>query len=119
MTIISETTSKGKASKQRNSMYEGLRSQPPAEHYQELVPDLRDEFSETLKGLIRETRPRTILHTLLEAPDEPRTRESLAVAIDQPTFMIDGVLDALQREGWVVQLVENGFSKYLLKAPRV
>ena len=74
------------------------------------------EFRETLRGLVDGGPPRTVMHALLLESDAV-TREDIAVATGKQTYEVDDVLGLLGDEGWLIEFVENGLVKCLLKAP--
>lgn len=110
MTKISSTSSVKEATV-RGSMER-------SEVYRSSVPNLNDEFRETLRGLIAGTDPVTVTHALYIRGTESYTREGLAAAIGRPTYEIEGVLAALEEDGWVLRYWENGLEKIALNAPQ-
>ncbi len=75
------------------------------------------EFTETMRGLIRDTGPRTVTHALLIS-ESPLTSEGLAAMLGRPTYEVNETLELLEDEGWILRFIENSLEKYVLQAPK-
>jgi hypothetical protein len=82
------------------------------------VPSLCDEYRQTLSNIVEGSEPTTVMHALLLERSDPPTKEGIAAILGRQTYEIEGVLESLDEEGWLLRFVENGLEKYALHGPR-
>lgn len=79
------------------------------------LPSLEMEFGLTIRRIATGAPPTTVTHVLLQEVERPPTIETIAAVIGVATYEIEGIVAALEEHGYVLQFVENGLKKYLLR----
>lgn len=76
---------------------------------------LADQALRTVSDMARGLSPRTVMHALLEHRKRALDVEDLMALTGKTAFEVEQGLQTLESEGWLVFLVENGITKYIIK----
>lgn len=79
------------------------------------VPNLVEEFEQTISDIAMGNTPSTVTHVLLAGRTMGIPKAAIAAKLGKTSFQIEGTLALLEERGWVVRYAENGHEKYIVR----